>query len=155
MNIAFNPHTFIKRLVAAGLAESVAEVLAEEQGRLIDERLATKEDLAKLEQATKADIQRLELASIERLKKLELELRTDTENQTAALRADIERQTAALRADIDKQNSTLNAEMNLLKFQIKADMAETKADLMKWSIGVSMGQVAVIVALLKLIPGTH
>jgi hypothetical protein len=41
--------TFVKRLTEAGMPLNQAEILAEEQTRLIDERLATKDDLEKLE----------------------------------------------------------------------------------------------------------
>lgn len=43
--ITFDTHKFIKRLTAVGMPEEQAEVLAEEQAQLIDERLATKQDL--------------------------------------------------------------------------------------------------------------
>lgn len=44
--IAFDTHAFIKRLVAAGMPEPQAEVLAEEQAKLIETQLATKVDIA-------------------------------------------------------------------------------------------------------------
>ena len=43
--IAFDTHAFIKRLIAAGMPEAQAEVLAEEQAKLIETQLATKIDL--------------------------------------------------------------------------------------------------------------
>jgi len=43
--IAFDTHAFIKRLVAAGMPEPQAEVLAEEQAKLIEQQLATKADI--------------------------------------------------------------------------------------------------------------
>ncbi len=43
--IAFDTHAFIKRLTAAGMPEAQAEVLAEEQAKLIETQLATKIDL--------------------------------------------------------------------------------------------------------------
>jgi hypothetical protein len=46
--IAFGTHAFIKRLTAAGMPESQAEILAEEQTRLIETQLATKADLEML-----------------------------------------------------------------------------------------------------------
>lgn len=42
-------HKFIKRLTEAGMPLGQAEVLAEEQTKLIDERLATKDDLKMME----------------------------------------------------------------------------------------------------------
>lgn len=46
--IAFDTHAFIKRLTAAGMPEPQAEVLAEEQAKLIETQLATKADLEAL-----------------------------------------------------------------------------------------------------------
>lgn len=45
-SVAFDTHSFIKRLVAAGMPEPQAEILAEEQARLIEDRLATKADVS-------------------------------------------------------------------------------------------------------------
>lgn len=47
--ITFDTHRFVKRLVQAGMTEAQAEILAEEQAKLIEERLATKADLERLE----------------------------------------------------------------------------------------------------------
>ncbi len=44
--IAFDTHAFVKRLTAAGMPESQAEALADEQSKLIEKQLATKADLA-------------------------------------------------------------------------------------------------------------
>ncbi|MGO9740367.1 MAG: DUF1640 domain-containing protein [Roseiarcus sp.] len=51
--VLIDTHAFIKRLTAAGMPEAQAEVLADEQTRLIDERLASKSDIVAL--ATKID----------------------------------------------------------------------------------------------------
>jgi hypothetical protein len=47
--ITFDTHKFVKRLTEAGMPLNQAEILADEQTKLIDERLATKDDLEKLE----------------------------------------------------------------------------------------------------------
>ena len=47
--LTFDTHKFIKRLTEAGMPLIQAEVLAEEQTKLIDERLATKDDLKMME----------------------------------------------------------------------------------------------------------
>ena len=54
--LAFDTLKYSKRLVEAGFTTTQAEALAEEQARLIDERLATKRDLKDLEGALKRDI---------------------------------------------------------------------------------------------------
>ena len=47
--ISFDTHDFVKRLTEAGMPEAQAEILAGEQSRLIQERLATKRDIRELE----------------------------------------------------------------------------------------------------------
>ena len=47
--IMFDTHAFVKELTGAGMPEPQAEVLARSQAQLIDEKLATKEDLKQLE----------------------------------------------------------------------------------------------------------
>ena len=47
--VAFDTHAFVKELTRAGMPEEQAEVLARSQAALIDEKLATKQDLKELE----------------------------------------------------------------------------------------------------------
>lgn len=49
----FDTHSFVKRLTVAGVPEQQAEILAAEQDRLLNEHLATKQDLFALEQRLK------------------------------------------------------------------------------------------------------
>ena len=46
--IAFDTHRFVKRLTDTGFTEAQAEVLADEQVRLLNDNLATKQHLAEL-----------------------------------------------------------------------------------------------------------
>ena len=59
--IAFDTHALVKELTRAGMPEEQAEVLARSQAALIDEKLATNQDLKKLELAVKQDLKELEL----------------------------------------------------------------------------------------------
>ena len=54
--LIFDTHAFVKQLTEAGMPEPQAEVLARTQAALIDERLATKEDLQALESRLKYDL---------------------------------------------------------------------------------------------------
>ena len=47
--IIFDTHAFVKELTDAGMPEPQAEVLARTHAKLIDEKLATKQDLEALE----------------------------------------------------------------------------------------------------------
>lgn len=55
--INFDTHRFVKRLVESGLAEKTAEVLADEQSRLLTDNLATKADLEKGLATTRGDLE--------------------------------------------------------------------------------------------------
>ena len=56
--INFDTHRFVKRLVASGLAEETAEVLADEQSRLLTDNLASKNDLDTGLAAVRADFEK-------------------------------------------------------------------------------------------------
>lgn len=73
----FDTHTFVKELTRAGMPEQQAEVLARSQAALIDEKLATKQDLKELESALRRDLKDLELATRRDLKDLELATKRD------------------------------------------------------------------------------
>ena len=60
-SIAFDTPAFVKELTAAGMPEAQAEVLANNQAKLIDEKLATKQDLKELEDRLRRDMKELEL----------------------------------------------------------------------------------------------
>ncbi len=53
--IAFDTHAFVKRLTGAGMPEAQAEVLADEQRRVIDDRLVTKDDLERVKTEINAE----------------------------------------------------------------------------------------------------
>ncbi len=59
--LAFDTHAFVKELTQAGMPEAQAEVLARSQATLIDEKLATKQDLKELEARLTRDLKELEL----------------------------------------------------------------------------------------------
>ena len=54
--IIFDTYAFVKELIQAGMPEEQAEVLARSQAALIDEKLATKQDLKELELRLKHDL---------------------------------------------------------------------------------------------------
>ena len=58
--IVFDTHAFVKELAEAGMPEKQAEVLARSQATLIDEKLATKQDLKELEARLRHDMKELE-----------------------------------------------------------------------------------------------
>ena len=71
--LTFDTHAFVKELTRAGMPEEQAEVLARSQATLIDEKLATKQDLKELELRLKRDIQELKRD----MQEMELRLKHD------------------------------------------------------------------------------
>ena len=75
--LAFDTHAFVKELTQAGMPEAQAEVLARSQTTLIDEKLATKQDLKELEARLTRDIKELEDRLTRDMRELELRLKHD------------------------------------------------------------------------------
>ena len=71
--LAFDTLAYARRLEVAGFSRQQAETLAEEQARLIDDRLATKTDIA----SVKADIEALKLATNAGIETLKLATNAD------------------------------------------------------------------------------
>ena len=83
---SFNSLAFAKRLQAGGaFTREQAEMLAEEQAALIDDRLATKEDIEALRLSTKSDIEALRLSTKSDIEALRLSTKTDIERTRAEI----------------------------------------------------------------------
>jgi multidrug efflux pump subunit AcrA (membrane-fusion protein) len=134
---AFDTHSSVKTLTAAGMPEGQAEAITElfKASRDADLNvLATKADLAQL----RADLQQ-QIA----------ELRADLQQQIAEVRSDLQQQITAVRSDPQQQIAALRGD-------IQRDIAETKADILKWMFGMIAGAViinvmAIIGAMLALV----
>ena len=79
--LVFDTHGFIKSLTEAGMPEQQAEILAVGQTNLIENNLATKQDIKalevvvkELEVALKSDIKELEAATKRDIKELEAKM---------------------------------------------------------------------------------
>ncbi len=76
-SLIFDTHAFVKQLTEAGMPEQQAEVLARTHAALIDERLATKDDLQALELRLSNQIKELDTRFSHQMKELESRLRYD------------------------------------------------------------------------------
>ncbi len=59
--ITFDTHAYVKKLTGAGFSEEQAEVQAETLVALVEDRLATKQDLKRLESKLERDLKELEM----------------------------------------------------------------------------------------------
>ena len=67
--------------------------------------------------------------------------------------AQAEALTAAVKEAVDIDLSNLATKSDVA--DVRREMAEMKAELVKWVVGVGFAQVATILAVLKLFPGAH
>jgi len=71
--------------------------------------------------------------------------------------AQAEALTGALRRvqDIDLSNLATKSDLAELRAATKADLAETKAEMLKWFVGVAFAEVALILAILRFFMSGH
>ena len=148
---AFDTHKYVKRLTAAGMPEPQAEVIADEQRSLIDDQLATKQDIKALEAATKPDI----AATRHDIKALE----AATKQDIAATRRDIKELEAATKRDIKELEATTKRDIKELEATTKREIAATRRDIKESEQrliirlgGMMIAGFGVIAALIKLLP---
>jgi hypothetical protein len=134
-------HETVKSLTAAGFTEAQAEAVTTALKGAVDI------DLSNL--ATKADHLVLR-GDFEGLRGDFEGLRGDFEalrSEFTGLRGEF----TALRGEF----ATLRGEFGVLRGEVDAKIERAKTELVKWVVGMGFAQVAMLIALLKLIPGTH
>ena len=128
--LIFDTHAFVKQLTEAGMPEPQAEVLARTHAALIDERLATKEDL-----------QALELRLSNQIKELDARLTSQNKELEARLGSQIKE----LDTRLTNQNKELDARLNSRVNELDARLREMESRL-KYDLTVRLGSMLVVVA---------
>ena len=113
---------FANKLKAGGFTEQQAETQARAIAEIVEKQLATKHDMEAREADLKRDIQESENRLEVKIKELEITLRKDVE----VLRAEMKRDIA----------------------ETGRSIAETKAELIRWVVGVGILQLTIITALM-------
>ena len=70
-------------------------------------------------------------------------------------KADLRNELLTTKADLRNELLTTKAELQTSIAQIKTEIAELKSDLLRYIVTISLGTGALVVALIKLIPGGH
>ncbi len=136
-----------------------ARVIAEAFERL-EERYPHLPDLA-----TQGHVRESELRLQRDIEQIRADLKADIEQVRAELKADIEQIRAELKADIEqiraelhqtelrlqKEIEQIRSDLKLDIERLRTELASTKVDLLKWIVPLMLGQVALIVALVKLL----
>jgi len=105
--LAFDTHQFVIDLTKADMPEAQAEALARHYANLLNDRLATKDDLAMLRTATKKDISELQAATKEDMS----ELRAATKEDMSELRAEFKEDFTTLEYKMDREFAAIRSEM--------------------------------------------
>ena len=111
--LIFDTHAFVKQLTEAGMPEPQAEVLARTQAALIDERLATKEDLQALESRLSSQLKELETRLINQNKELDARLTSQNKELDARLTHQIKELDARLTHQISEMESRLKYDLTI------------------------------------------
>ncbi len=119
-SIVFDTLAYANKLKAAGVPDKQAEVQAEALAQIVENNLATKQDIE--------------------------ELRRDMKEIEANLRRDIE----ALHVEMKASEANLRRDIEALRAELKRDTAEIKAEIIKWVVGLLFVQAAFIITMVKL-----
>src|SRR5712691_4302290 len=79
----------------------------------------------------------------------------DLDLSNLATRTDLAELRAATRTDLAELRAATKTDFAELGAAAKTDLAELRAELIKWVVGVGFAQVAMILAVLKVLPGPH
>ena len=147
--LTFDTHAFVKELTQAGMPEEQAEVLARSQATLIDEKLATKQDLKELELRLKRDIQELKRD----MKELETRLVRDMQEMEANLKRDMKELEANLKRDMKELENAIDPRHagDGIAFEARLDRATRLDDGGCYRRGCCFGETSVRVILSKLL----
>ena len=130
--IAFDTLRFARHLTETGFAAQQAVALADEI-RDILEKLATKDDLARVEVALKADL-KVALANTVTKDDFHSAL------EKLATKDDLARVEVAFRADLTNLAT---------KADLRADIAQAKYEITRWVVGVGFGVTTLIIGFLS------
>ncbi|MEK9861469.1 MAG: hypothetical protein VW554_08155 [Alphaproteobacteria bacterium] len=105
--LAFDTHQFVIDLTKADMPEAQAEALARHYANLLNDRLATKDDLAMLRAATKKDISELRAELKEDITTLEHKM----DGKFAANRSEMTSEFAAIRSEMASEFNDVRGEI--------------------------------------------
>jgi predicted nuclease with TOPRIM domain len=105
--LAFDTHQFVIDLTKADMPEAQAEALARHYANLLNDRLATKDDLAMLRAAMKKDISELRAELKDDITTLEHKM----DGKFAAVRSEMTSEFAAIRSEMASEFNDVRGEI--------------------------------------------
>jgi DNA anti-recombination protein RmuC len=153
--IVLDTLAYAKKLRTAGFSEQQAEIQAEALAEVVDKQLATRADMEAHENILRRDLEvvqanlRRDIAELRRdTEGLRADLKRDMEDMRGDLKRDLEELRTELKRDMEELRTELKRDIRELELRFEARLSETKADLIRWVVGVGVLQFTLIAALL-------
>ena len=134
--VLFDTHASVKRLITAGLTESIAEALVEEQQKWHNNNLAnlaTKQDVALLMKDTESLRQAMTYQFARVDDRIEA-TRQETKQDVELLRQEVKQDVELLRQEVKQDAELLRQEV-----KIRTDSLTDQITNLKWLIGLMFG----------------
>ncbi|MBF0139283.1 MAG: DUF1640 domain-containing protein [Magnetococcales bacterium] len=145
--IAFDTHAYVKKLRDAGVDERQAEIQAEALVSMVEDRLATKQDMNALKRDL-ADI-RKEMVTIEANLKRDLaDVESSLRKDMATIEANLKRDIKELDVKAENRAKELDVKIETSKLELRKDIESAKVDTIKWTAGMFVAQTALIIGAL-------
>lgn len=132
-----------QRLQQAGFEAPKADAIVTTFAEDISERIATKDDLDQLRVATQHDVEQLRVD----MQRGFDELRGEIEQLRVSTQQDIEQLRVATQQDIEQLRSAMSHESAQVRSDLRADMHQMEARLIRWIVGTALAAVGVAAAL--------
>jgi predicted nucleic acid-binding Zn-ribbon protein len=139
MSAVFDTHTLVKRLIGSGFTEQQAETLS---GALQEVQIVQFQDLA-----SKRDLKDQETALRQNIE----EVKRDIKELEVGLKQDMKKLEVSLKRDMKDLETRLTVEVEKVRKEIDVKLSDLKADLLKWTFGMLLAQIAIVAALVKLL----
>ena len=138
--IAFDTYAYVRRLRDAGVDEAQAAIQADTLVSLVEDRLATKQDVADL----KRDLAEVNV----RIATVEANLKKDITLIESNLRKDI----ALIESNLKKDIAVLDGKIETTKAELRKDIETAKVETIKWVIVTGIAILGGVAAINRLVP---
>ncbi|MBF0145400.1 MAG: DUF1640 domain-containing protein [Magnetococcales bacterium] len=140
-SIAFDTLAYAKKLKSVGFTEAQAEVQAESMVALMEERLATKLDVAVVRRDVK-EIEsnlKLEIEHVRRdMKEMEIGLKRDMKEMESGLKRDMKEMESGLKRDMKEMESGLKRDMKEMESGLKLEIEHVRRDMKEMESGLKL-----------------
>ncbi len=160
-DVIIDPLKIYQRLKAAKVDEKAAEEIAAIFGDVLDTQLATKKDIAVIQQdilLIRKDIANLQSETKKDIEILRNEtknnieqLRNETKNNIEQLRNETKSDIELLRSETKSNIALVHKDIKELETKLEAKIESSKAEMLKWTIGLIVAQTGIILTFFKLL----